>query len=229
MIMKKILILSLAFNIIGVGFFIGKRIYLSHQNAAHPPVNFPDDFNRQVRQLYEALPIDSGSIVFVGTSHTAMFPVNEIFRDTLIYNRGIAANRSAHLLGRIGMIAMSNPSKLYIEIGTNDLMNAVSIDSLLDNYRKIISTIYMLSHPTKIYVTSVFPIFEDDKHTNDSIRLFNQRLKAACGSDIGYINVYDHLVKNGALDSTLTVDGIHLNAEGYCRWARAISQQELIK
>ena len=76
-----------------------------------------------------------------------MFPINKLLNehgdDTIIYNRGIGGFISDELLAVIDVCATDlMPSKVFINIGTNDLSwSTVPISQLMNNYDKIISAI----------------------------------------------------------------------------------------
>lgn len=88
-----------------------------------------------------------GQTVFTGSSLMEMFPINKLLNehgdDTIIYNRGIGGFISDELLAVIDVCATDlMPSKVFINIGTNDLSwSTVPISQLMNNYDKIISAI----------------------------------------------------------------------------------------
>lgn len=81
-----------------------------------------------------------GKIVFTGSSLMEMFPVNKLLKehgdDTIIYNRGVGGFISDELLAVTDVCATDlKPSKVFINIGTNDLSrSSIPISSLMDNY-----------------------------------------------------------------------------------------------
>ena len=88
-----------------------------------------------------------GQIVFTGSSLMEMFPINKLLKEhgdnTIIYNRGIGGFVSGELLKVIDVCATDlKPSKIFINIGTNDLSDSrIPISGLMENYDKIISEI----------------------------------------------------------------------------------------
>ena len=85
--------------------------------------------------------------VFTGSSLMEMFPINKLLLehgdDTVIYNRGVGGFISDELLAVIDVCAIDlKPSKVFINIGTNDLSwSSIPISGLMENYDKIISAI----------------------------------------------------------------------------------------
>lgn len=223
--MKRLLIISLALNVLGILVFAGKRIYYSQTGSSDKQyaADWADHYNTMRSDVQKGLSIDSSSIVFVGTSITEGFPLYEMFPGLPIKNRGITSNRTSHLLGRIPGIAKAKPAKLFIEIGTNDISAGITLDSLMGNYTKIINQVKEISPRTKIYVQSIFPVCMENDHNNDSILFCNQRIKELSEKQgYRYLDVHARLQKNNHLDSTLTADGVHLNGKGYAIWAKAI-------
>ena len=73
-----------------------------------------------------------------------MFPITKLLKeheeDIIIYNRGVGGFFFDELLAVIDVCAIDlQPSKVFINIGTNDLSwSSIPISSLMDNYDKII-------------------------------------------------------------------------------------------
>ena len=105
-----------------------------------------------------------GQIVFTGSSLMEMFEINKLLKehgdDTIIYNRGIGGFISDELLAVIDVCAIDlMPSKVFINIGTNDLSWAsIPINQLMDNYDKIISAIENAVPNVKIYLVAYYPV-----------------------------------------------------------------------
>ena len=99
-----------------------------------------------------------GQIVFTGSSLMEMFPINKLLKEhgdnTIIYNRGIGGFVSGELLKVIDVCATDlKPSKIFINIGTNDLSDSrITISGLMENYDKIISEIENKLPETEIYL-----------------------------------------------------------------------------
>ena len=70
--------------------------------------------------------IQKGQILCAGSSLMEMFPVEkfvkEEYPDTIIYNRGIGGYITDELLEHLDVCVLDlQPSRLFINIGTNDL------------------------------------------------------------------------------------------------------------
>ena len=81
-----------------------------------------------------------GQIVCAGSSLMEMFPVEELAKEAklnaIIYNRGVGGFVTDELLENIDTCILDlKPSKLFINIGTNDLSNSdIPIAEMIANY-----------------------------------------------------------------------------------------------
>ena len=60
-------------------------------------------------------------IVFLGDSQFEYCNWNELLVRSDMLNYGIAGDTTSGLVGRVEVVCQHNPSKIFIEIGTNDL------------------------------------------------------------------------------------------------------------
>lgn len=222
--MKKALIISVAFNVLILIAFAGKRYYYSHQPEAPKVRNvFFDQWNTMRTSLFAQHPVSDSDIVFVGNSLTEAFPVTEIY-GARYKNRGIGGNSTEHILHRIQGIAQGNPKKIFLEGGVNDLIAGVPVDSIVINYKLIINAIQMESPVTVIYAQSLLPTALKYGHLNKLINDVNSTLAAVFKKEgIEYIDLHSRMAKGGELNIGLTEDGIHLNSKGYEIWQEAIA------
>lgn len=210
---KTLLILSLALNAAAILYFTGKRLITKKPVHTYAV----SDYITATTQIQAMLPIDSGDVVFVGDSHTSNFPVNEMFGAK---NRGVASSRIKDILGRIHAIAGSKPSKLFLECGVNDLLDGRSVDEVFADYKRLITTIQNVTPSTALLVQSTCPVLKDI-----GVDSLNGCLKRYCDSmRIIFIDLDTVFKKDGKLDSSITWDGIHLNAEGYKRWYTVVKK-----
>ena len=70
-----------------------------------------NEYNYQKRSLFDALPIRSNDIVFLGDSITDGCEWAELLDNRHVKNRGISADRSGWLLERIDSIIAGRPRK----------------------------------------------------------------------------------------------------------------------
>jgi lysophospholipase L1-like esterase len=98
---------------------------------------------------------------------------------------------------------------------------------IVANYKKIIEQIKKASPHTKIYVQTLLPVnntftqFKNHYNKDEHILYVNNALrKLAAAEHITLVDLYPHFLDaEKKLDSRYTIDGLHLNADGYKVWA----------
>ena len=164
------------------------------------------------------------SIVFLGDSITSRYDLNKYFPNYNVYNSGIAGNMTKDILDNMeNRVFAYNPTKVFILIGTNDLVySGLDNDGIKNNIEEIINKIYEKNSNTKIYLESIYPVNNSinkeivETRTNDNIKDLNNKIEKICNNKCTYINMYDNLTdKNGNMKRIYTVDGLHLNKIGY--------------
>lgn len=180
--------------------------------------------------------VKKGQILFVGSSLMEQFPINELLMtagiDKVVYNRGIGGFTTADMLGHMEEMVFSvEPSKIFINIGTNDIGSPeYCLEKLLENYGEIIRQIQERLPDAKIYMLAYYPVNETDKildgsmrksmfstRTNENIHIANEAVeKLAKQSGCCFINVNKGLSdERKKLKKEYTVEGIHMYANGY--------------
>ena len=165
------------------------------------------------------------SIVFLGDSITSRYDLNKYFPNYNVYNSGIAGNMTKDILDNMeNRVFAYNPTKVFILIGTNDLVySGLDNDGIKNNIEEIINKIYEKNSNTKIYLESIYPVNNSinkeivETRTNENIKDLNNKIEKICNNNkCTYINMYDNLTdKNGNMKRIYTVDGLHLNKIGY--------------
>jgi fumarate hydratase subunit beta len=120
------------------------------------------------------------------------------------------------------------PSKIFINIGTNDLSDSsIPISELIENYDKIISEIETKLPNTIIYLMAYYPVNyeaadENMKEclkirNNEKIRIANTEVKKLAEKHSQrYIDINKNLMdEQGRLRAEYTIEGLHINEDGY--------------
>lgn len=196
----------------------------------------PEQQDKLVRYRILNQNVRKGEILFTGSSLMEQFPVNELLMtegmEQVIYNRGIGGFTTSNMLQHMEeMIFGTEPSRIFINIGTNDIGSPdYKLEALLENYEKIISLIQRRLPKAEINMMAYYPVNETDKlpdeewgktmfatRTNENINIANaavERLARKMGSR--FINVNQGLAdESGKLRKEFTVEGIHMYANGY--------------
>ena len=178
------------------------------------------------KEQFEMLPNTENEIIMLGNSITDQCEWHELFNDINIKNRGIGGDDTDGILERLSEITESQPKKIFILIGTNDLAYGKSSDHVMSNYRKIIEQIKRESPKTKIYVQSVLPVDDALHYTRPNpeiIKINDQLADLAKENQLTYIDLWSYFKDNtGKLNYEYSIDGLHLNANGYKLWKKII-------
>lgn len=192
-----------------------------------------DKEKKILRYREENKTVQYGQTVFAGSSLMEMFPINKLLEEhndnMTVYNRGIGGFVSRELLEVIDVCAIDlKPSKIFINIGTNDLSDSrIPISELMENYDKIISEIEARLPETVIYLMAYYPVNyeaadENMKEclkirTNEKIRIANVEVKKlAERHSQRYININKNLMDEQCrLKAEYTIEGLHINEDGY--------------
>jgi len=174
------------------------------------------------KEHFESLPNSKNEIIFLGNSITDNSEWSELFGNPNIKNRGIGGDDTDGILERLEEVTASQPAKVFLLVGTNDLAYGKSGDHVVDNIRKIIDRIQADSPKTRIYIQSILPVDDAVHYTRkngDIIQINEELKKMAYKKEMVYIDLHSAFKNNnGILDTKYSLDGLHLNGEGYQLW-----------
>lgn len=179
--------------------------------------------------------VKKGQILFVGSSLMEQFPIYEFIQDydikETIYNRGIGGYTTEEMMEGLDTLVFElEPSKIFINIGTNDLnILDYTVEGLIERYKTILFKITERLPQSKVYVMAYYPVNGDydfgnvymkealKVRTNARINEANVELeKLACSLGLQFINVNRNLLdENGNLKHELAKEGLHMYASGY--------------
>ena len=181
--------------------------------------------------------VKKGEILMVGSSLMEYFPVNELQQslgiDKIIYNRGIGGYVTTELLASMEeCIFQLEPSKIFINIGTNDISStSYKIEHLISNYSNILSQIKKRLPQCKVYVMAYYPINDkadyglplEQKEAMFKVRTNENLIKAnkaveelASKFQYEYIDVNQGLRDQaGKLKADYAIEGLHLWPQAY--------------
>ena len=175
-----------------------------------------------------------GGVVFVGSSLMEMFPIEEWAAELpepkpLVYNRGVGGYTTSDLLPILDVVAWElEPGKVFINIGTNDLSDASqTIEGIMARYDEILSRIEAHLPGVPITLIAYYPVNPDvaegdvkaclEVRTNARIAEANAAVKRLAEKHgQRYIDLNGPLTdEQGRLKAKYTIEGIHINHEGY--------------
>lgn len=176
---------------------------------------------------------EKGKIVFAGSSLMEMFPIEQFVKedklDIVVYNRGVGGFVTEELLENIDTCIIDlQPSKLFINIGTNDLSDSRrSFEEIFERYEKILSIVTGKVDNVSMYLMAYYPVnynaaTEEMKpclkiRSNEKIKSANEEVaRLARKFNANYIDVSAPLKdENGDLKAEFTIEGMHINEQGY--------------
>lgn len=200
--------ICLSVLILLVIYFGAKRIFRVPPQPA--PLYIEEKF-----AILTALPTDSNDILLIGNSLTERFP-EELLRPG-VKKRGVSNSTTYSILENISSILKGRPTKVFLEIGFNDLYKGTSEDSVCINIIEIVNRIHIISPRTKVFIQSLVPACGKYRYVDEYVIRANKKLKEYCEhSGITFIDLHSKL------GPQYTFDGVHLKLEGYKIWLEMI-------
>ena len=174
-----------------------------------------------------------GQVVFAGSSLMEMFPIETLLEekgeDIIVYNRGVGGFLTHELHEVLDVCVLDlKPSRVFINIGTNDLSwSSIPISDVMKNYDAIITDIETALPGVEIYLMAYYPVnfeaaSEEMKEclkirTNEKINTANLEVeKLAKRHGQKYIDINANLKDElGRLKAEYTIEGMHIYEQGY--------------
>lgn len=172
---------------------------------------------------------DQGAVAFLGDSITQGWGTEfkGYFDGMKLANRGIGGDTTRGMLIRLEEDVLSlNPSAIVMLMGTNDLEVEIDPEAIGRNLQKIIAAIKAHDPEVPVVLCLVFPSSQEKNRPADKIKKVNELYAAAVKGD-PQITVVDTWTlfadpETGDADPTWFKDLLHLNPEGYARWAASL-------
>ncbi|MGD1902950.1 MAG: GDSL-type esterase/lipase family protein [Geitlerinemataceae cyanobacterium] len=172
--------------------------------------------------------------VLAGDSISQWFPEALLPPQADWLNQSISGEGAKGLYDRLTFLDDTDPNKIFVMIGINDLLRGMDDETLLEHQRKIIKDILWIHPDAEVIVQSILPHGDDsatwegrdrlDNISNDRIRALNDRLAAIAEYEgATFLDLYDLFgTADGKLRPELSTDGLHLNEQGYLVWRTAL-------
>ncbi|WP_438296613.1 GDSL-type esterase/lipase family protein [Sporosarcina sp. FA15] len=229
---KSLLVISLLLNIIliGVGSVgvskIGGIEFIKKQMQPAPSGKGTSDYYFTKKSIFDQSDVKDVHKIFIGDSITDYGEFQEYFPNEVVLNRGIRNDVSKGVLNRIQEVVNRNPKEAYLMIGVNDIRYSKGSKNFEKHITAIVKSFE--GESSKLIIQSVLPVNNElfgNEVSNKKVKQFNEVLqRIAEENGIEYIDLHSSFVdKNGQLDEKFTIDGIHLNGEGYKIWMDALS------
>lgn len=186
------------------------------------------------KSQFEILPKSEDAVIFLGDSITDEGEWTELLGKPNIKSRGISGDTTDGVLNRLDEIVKFQPQKIFIMIGINDLISNKSINNTLTDYKYILSIFQNQIPNTEVFIQSVLPVNNVTsrywQNTKNIIKLNLGLKELAKEFENQYIDVFSHLADpENQLDAQYTLDGLHLNGQGYLAWKNVIEKYVMDK
>ncbi len=198
-----------------------RAIYGVWGREAAPPV---DDHAARYAEIDASL---SGSpdIMMVGDSITALGRWNELLPGFEVHNRGFGGDTVENVLARAEALRAKNAGVTVLLVGINDIMRRRPASDIARRYREV--AVALSGENRALVLVSVLPCRGErcSASINREIDVLNSEIAAiAQATGARYIDLHSAIEVNGALDPAVSIDGIHINAQGYRRFAAAVRE-----
>lgn len=173
-------------------------------------------------------PEQQNAVVFLGDSITQGWgpDFRNSFPNLKTANRGISGDTTRGMLIRLQEDVLSlNPKAVVLLMGTNDLEEDASPETIAGNFELIIQALKNHSKEMPIVVCNVFPSSATKKRSAADIREVNERYAEIVRGD-DQVTVVDTWTlfanEHGDAKASEFPDLLHPNQQGYDKWAAAL-------
>ncbi len=170
--------------------------------------------------------------IMLGDSITDIAQWHELMPGVSIANRGINGDTTYGLLDRLEPVLATNPKRVFIMIGINDLKWGLDLEASVANYKKILQrikeskvpvTVFGVIYPGLGYQQKYKRRFRGDLSAR--VSLFNQELALYCMElGVEFRDLNPMLSVGGLLKDEFTYDGLHLNGNAYAIWVEELQK-----
>ncbi len=171
---------------------------------------------------------DRHAVVFLGDSITQGWGggLGAAFPGIKVTNRGISGDTTRGVLIRLDEDVLAiDPTAVVLLIGTNDLEEGASPETIVGNVRLIVEALERHDPAMPIVVCQVFPSSATKKRPVEKIRAVNSLYLEAVKNDprVTYLETWPLFADpNGDALPDEFPDLLHPNEEGYAKWAAAL-------
>ncbi len=174
----------------------------------------------------------SDEICFFGDSMTAGGNWVSLTGNPNCVNLGKGGSTTSDMLARLDDVIRLNPCKVFLMAGVNDLRAGCPVDETAGKIGAILDILSDKLPCSKVYLQSILPVNRADfigqtillSLSPNDIVILNAKLKAlTMKTGAIYLDLYPYFTDdNDALQASISTDGLHLNAQGYAKWASLI-------
>lgn len=201
-----------------------------------PDTGYINTHYTAMNKLFAEMPPLKKAVVFVGNSITEAGKWNDLLPGHKVLNRGISGDITYGVMARLPEILKNKPRKIFLMIGINDLKRGIPVETIENNYRKMVEMIREQSPGTKIYLQSVLPVNYDmliesfRTIKNEDVAKLNRTLRSmADNKKIFYVDLHEVFAdEKGELKKEESPDGIHIKIQSYYLWAEYLIKNKYL-
>lgn len=221
--MKSPIFLSLAISVVVVSAV--SCCECKECSEEYPKLHGQITYFQEKHELYKALPINKGDVVFMGDDVADRGMWCDFYQTDIIKNRGIALEGTECSLYRIGDIAKCKPSKIFLSTGLFDLKKGERVVDIKDRIVKIAAKTKKISPKTELYYLSIIPDIGSKRvvgSLKDSAIVINEYLKDFFQER--YIDIYTLLSDStGYISDYYCFGDNRINGAGYEIISKAVA------
>lgn len=180
------------------------------------------DWQGLLRQEAEIMARTQGRLpltVVVGDSLALWLPVEALPRDRLWLNQSISGETTVHMLNRLDYFAPTQPDRIYLMAGINDLKNGASEAEVVQNIDQILAQLRQQHPQAQIVVYSILPTRLANLPSGLIRRVNHAIANVATQRTATFLDLQTTFADGqGQLRPELTTDGLHLSRQGYDVW-----------
>ena len=220
--MSAVFILSFIANLVMLSFLGYKYVRRSPPKQWEDYTLFDSYWQDRVAFFGILNKLHGNDVLLVGDSMFDRLPIEELWPDLPVANRGIGYDNTRALLTRLEETVLDgNPSKVLLFVGGNDISKRNDLEMIIQEVVQIINA--LVARNIEVCFVSLLPRGREYSPSrrslesiNKDVRSFNHAVQQKC-RELGaqFADVTESFIEKGYyLNSHYTSDAIHLNARG---------------
>ncbi|MCX5645472.1 MAG: GDSL-type esterase/lipase family protein [Phycisphaerae bacterium] len=190
----------------------------------------PNRFAQEIKAFAEwdsknAVP--ANPVLFVGSSSIRLWRTHESFPDLPVINRGFGGSQISDVIHFADRIVLPYQAKVIVFFaGGNDIAAGKSAQRVFDDYRRFVRLVHASQPAVRVVFLAINPsqsrwsFWPEVKKVNGLVEEFCQGDPRLVFADFSA----SFLDADGTPNSSLFLeDQLHLNAEGYAVWTKALA------
>jgi len=160
-------------------------------------------------------------IIFFGDSLTYYGDFSTVFPDKVVCNLGLRGDDIQGMINRVELLKILEPKVVFLMAGINDVATC-TLNEFNKRYEELIGHVKYCMPESDLICQTMLPV----NNLDFSISCNNSQI-IACNAEIislvkfyslRYIDLFTVYERDGKLQKSMTVDGIHLKPQAYENW-----------